>query len=76
MFMTWADRVKIEERLEGRKEGRQEGAQEVVLRQIIRRFGAAPEGLRQRIASMDLDELIGLGERVVQVGSLRELTAK
>ena len=76
MFMTWADRVKSEGLLEGRKEGRREGAQEVVLRQIARRFGTTPESLRRRIADMDLDELARLGERVVRVGSLRELTAE
>lgn len=85
MWMTWSERLKAEGKKEGLKlgkqEGRQEGRQEAVrsLQQILlfqleQRFGPLPERVRSQVASIDsLRRLTRLAERVLVVGSLREL---
>jgi hypothetical protein len=65
----------------GRREGRLEGQQEAVrsLQQVLlslldQRFGPLPERVRSQVAAIDsLRRLTRLAERVLTVGSLREL---
>jgi len=71
--MTWSERLKEE----GRKEGLQEGVrslQQVLLHQLEQRFGPLSERVYRQVEAIDsLRRLTRLAERVLTVGSLREL---
>jgi hypothetical protein len=67
-----------EGRTEGRKEGRQkgqiEGMRQLLLRQLERRFGVLPQGVRRRVRAISsTKKLQELAERVLVAGSLAEL---
>jgi len=71
--MTWSEKMKAE----GRKEGVQEGVrslQQVLLHQLEQRFGPLSERVYRQVEAIDsLRRLTRLAERVLTVGSLREL---
>jgi hypothetical protein len=81
MWMTWSERLKAEGQKEGLKLGKQEGRQEgvrslqqVLLRLLDQRFGPLPEQVRRQVGAIaSLRRLTRLAERVLTVGSLREL---
>jgi uncharacterized protein DUF4351/putative YhgA-like transposase len=79
--MTWADRMREEGVQQGVEKGREEGKEtglsalrQVLLRQLGQRFGAVPDGVRQRVERIvSLERLTALAERVLEVRSLEEL---
>jgi flagellar biosynthesis/type III secretory pathway protein FliH len=81
MWMTWSERLKAEGKREGLKLGKQEGRQEgvrslqqVLVRILEQRFGPLPERVHNQVEAIDsLRRLTRLLERVLTVGSLREL---
>jgi len=81
MWMTWSERLKADGKKEGLKLGKLEGRQEavrslqqVLLFQLEQRFGPLPERVRSQVEAIDsLRRLTRLAERVLTVGSLREL---
>lgn len=85
VWMTWSERMKAEGRKEGLKLGKQEGRQEgrqqgvrslqqILIFQLEQRFGPLSEGVHRQVEAIDsLRRLTRLAERVLTVGSLREL---
>jgi hypothetical protein len=77
MWMTWSERLKAEGKKEGVKVGKQEGVrslQQVLLHQLEQRFGPLPERVHHQVEAIgSLRRLTSLAERVLTVGSLREL---
>jgi len=59
----------------GRQEGRQEGEAALLRRLLERRFGALPDGARDRIAAADTATLEDWGLRVLDAGSLDDVLA-
>jgi len=63
--------------LKGRQEGRQEGVrafQDFLLSEMADRFGPVPKTIRRRVEKIqDLDELKGLGKRLLAAATLDEL---
>lgn len=58
----------------GEERGRLEGERTVILHQIQRRFGAVPATVRLRLQSASRDELETWADRVLDAGSLDDLT--
>jgi hypothetical protein len=58
---------------EGRVEGRLEGEAALLLRQLERRFGALPAGVKERVAIADAVALETWGLRVLDAGSLDDV---
>jgi hypothetical protein len=54
-------------------EGRVEGEAALLLRQLERRFGALPPGVRDRVAAADTAALETWGLRVLDAGSLDDV---
>jgi predicted transposase YdaD len=50
---------------EGRQEGRQEGEARLVLRQLIRRFGAISPEMQAQIQALSLSQIEFLGEALL-----------
>ncbi len=57
---------------EGEAKGLAVGRSELVLRQLTRRFGPLPDSVRARIRSASIEELDGVGDRLLTAGSLSE----
>jgi len=75
--MTWSERLKEEGRKEGVKLGQQEAVRslhQILLLQLEQRFGPLSERVHRQVESIgSLRRLTRLAERVLTVGSLREL---
>ncbi len=64
----------LEQGLErGLEQGRHDGEVALLLRQVEKRFGAAPNGLRDRLARMSDSELESVGVRLLEARTLAEL---
>jgi hypothetical protein len=59
----------------GRAEGLREGQRLVVERMLMRRFGALPSGVRERLATLTADELTALADALLDFTSLAEVEA-
>jgi hypothetical protein len=58
----------------GRQEGQIEGMRQLLLRQLERRFGALPQGVRRRVRRIaSTKKLEELADRLLVAGSLAEL---
>ncbi len=64
---------RLEGRLEGQMAGRLEGEAALLLRQLERRFGALPAGVKDRVAAADTAALEAWGLRVLDAGSLEDV---
>jgi predicted transposase YdaD len=85
VWMTWSERMKAEGKKEGRRLGKQEGRlegrlegvrslQQILIFQLEQRFGPLPAGVHRQVEAIEsLRRLTRLAERVLIVGSLREL---
>ncbi|WP_232282781.1 DUF4351 domain-containing protein [Roseiflexus sp. RS-1] len=62
-------------RAEGLREGLREGQRLVVERMLMRRFGALPSGVRERLATLTADELTALADALLDFTSLAEVEA-
>jgi hypothetical protein len=69
----WKRQWQQEGRAAGRVEGRVEGEAALLLRQLERRFGSLPAGVRVRVASADAAALETWGLRVLDAGSLDDV---
>ena len=58
--------------IKGRAEGEVKGRAELVLRQLAHRFGHLPDEARATVQAASLEELDGIGERLLTAGSLAE----
>lgn len=80
--MSFPERVYLQGREEGREEGRDEGRDEgyglgvmkTCLRQAQRKWGPLPETLTARIEALDYSQLERLGDDLLDLGSVQELT--
>ncbi len=52
---------------EGRAEGRKEGAASLTIRQLTRKFGGLDQTLEERVRQLPLDELVLLGEELLDL---------
>jgi predicted transposase YdaD len=66
---------RAEGRAEGRVEGRAEGQLELLLELTERRFGAAAERYRGRLAAMNPAELRAVGLRLLDAARIEDLFA-
>ena len=57
---------------QGRAEGKAEGKASIVVRQLVRRFGALPPEAANRISAASTDELDAIAERLLTAHSLEE----
>ena len=77
MEMTWAERMEVEYTRKGIEQGLEQGLEELrqlLLRLLNRRFGAVPETVRRRVASIDSREsLSDLAEKVLEVKSIDDM---
>ena len=60
-------------RREGLEEGRREGERQIVLRQIERRFGPAPDWAAHRLDAMTVAEIENVADRLLDAPSLEDL---
>ena len=82
--MTAAEKLIAKGRDEGRIEGRDEGLVEgmllgsagVLMRQLTKKFGELPEGVRTRVDEAREEELNAWAERVLTADSLEAVFAK
>jgi hypothetical protein len=65
VFVTTADML--------RAEGRAEGVASVLVRQLTRRFGAVPDGARDRIDAAPLEQLEAWSDRVLDAATLDDV---
>jgi hypothetical protein len=77
MMSTFAERF-IEQGLQqgleqGLQRGLQQGEAQMLLRLLERKFGAVPEGIRQRIEGAEADTLLAWSERVLTAERLEEV---
>lgn len=77
IMQTLADWWRHEGELKGRQEGRQEGEREgernLLLKQLLRRFGELPGGVRARVEGADVAKLEDWGEALLDARSLEDL---
>ncbi|WP_414550063.1 Rpn family recombination-promoting nuclease/putative transposase [Anabaena sp. CCY 0017] len=59
----------------GRQEGRQEGERNLVLRQLTRKLGELPPGMREQLEILSLEQLENLGEALLDFNTLLDLEA-
>jgi predicted transposase YdaD len=59
----------------GRAEGLREGQQMLLERQLTRKFGPLPDGVRTRLERLPLPQLTALGEAMFDIDTLDELAA-
>lgn len=71
--LDWTRQWKQEGLVEGRKEGRKEGEAMILRRLLIRRFGALPTWVDERLAQASTEELETWAERVLDARSLSEV---
>ena len=68
-----------EGRKDGMREGRQDGLREgeagLLLRQLERKFGPLPAGVKERVSSADAEQLLLWGDRVLTAMSLDKIFA-
>jgi hypothetical protein len=69
----FADRFREEGLQQGRREGLQQGEAAVVLRQLRRKFGELPDGVRERIETADPGSLLTWSDRILTAKSLDEV---
>ncbi|WP_200387347.1 DUF4351 domain-containing protein [Thiocapsa imhoffii] len=60
---------------EGREEGREEARRELILSQLARRCGALTPPHLEQIRALDSAQLVGLGEALLDFGSIADLDA-
>jgi flagellar biosynthesis/type III secretory pathway protein FliH len=79
LITSWERKGRAEGLREGLREGRAEGLREgqrlVVERMLMRRFGALPLGVRERLATLTADELTALADALLDFTSLAEVEA-
>ena len=68
-------RVYREIKEEGREEGREEGERSLVLRQLTRRVGELPQEVRERVETLELEQLENLGDALLDFTSMADLQA-
>jgi hypothetical protein len=68
----FAKRFVAKGRAEGKAEGRAEGKASIVVRLLVRRFGALPPEAAHRISAASADELDAIAERLLTARSLEE----
>lgn len=68
-------RVYREIKEEGREEGREAEARSLVLRQLTRRVGELPQQVRERIETLNLEQLENLGEALLDFTIMADLEA-
>jgi len=60
-------------RREGRQEGWQEGRQTILLKQIKKRLGTLPADIEQNVASMKIEQLDLLAEKILEIATEEDL---
>jgi flagellar biosynthesis/type III secretory pathway protein FliH len=75
LITSWERKGRAEGLREGRAEGLREGQRLVVERMLMRRFGALPLGVRERLATLTADELTALADALLDFTSLAEVEA-
>jgi hypothetical protein len=75
LITSWERKGRAEGLREGRAEGLREGQRLVVERMLMRRFGALPSGVRERLAMLTADELTALADALLDFTSLAEVEA-
>jgi predicted transposase YdaD len=60
-------------RFEGKVEGQLDGERMILRRQISKRFGSVPEWVNERIEKLDAEQLMEVGDRLLDAKSLSEL---
>lgn len=81
MMTSWEREGIAQGRVQGRAEGITQGVAQgvaqgkeaLVVRQLRRRFGAVPEGMTARLASLSAEQLDDLGEALLDFGALSDL---
>ncbi len=56
-----------------KEEGREEGERSLIYRQLTRRVGELPLDVRDRIATLNLEQLENLGEALLDFTSMADL---
>jgi flagellar biosynthesis/type III secretory pathway protein FliH len=75
LITSWERKGRAEGLREGRAEGLREGQRLVVERMLMRRFGALPLGVRERLATLTEGELTALADALLDFTSLAEVEA-
>ncbi|MCG8349159.1 MAG: DUF4351 domain-containing protein [Chloroflexales bacterium] len=55
--------------------GRAEGQREIVVRLLARKIGALPEAVQERVSALSAEQVLALGEALLDFSSLADLTA-
>lgn len=78
-YLEWEQRVEargIEQGIErGVEQGVEQGERALILRQLVRKVGALPEGVRSRISAMSIERLNELGEALLNFSELSDVEA-
>ena len=73
-YVTSVERICIEKGIQqGIQQGRQGGQSDLLLRLLTRRFGAVPEGVRQRIQTASVEIIETWFDRAMDANSLEDV---
>ena len=73
-YVTSIERMGIEKgRQQGRQEGIQQGEMSLLMRLLVRRFGALPSWAEQRLEQASLEDLERWADRVLDASTLAEV---
>ena len=73
VIMTIAEQLKQKGLLKGRQEGRQEGESNLLKKQLQKKFSEAAEPYQAILATLSVDELEILGERLITQSTLEDI---